>query len=709
MSALQSDSVLPPLRGDLSLKTGIRELDGSRTWTIVDPLRQHHFQIDFKNLQILDCWTKNTGQSVTAGAIVDQLAWLAVSLDDIEELLRFCWLNSLTLMPPNNDLEFYLKQSKSKARQPLKTLLHGYLFFRVPLVRPHRFLQKTEPLSRIFFTRVWWMIVALCLLVGLFLTSRQWDQFTHTFTHFFSFEGLLYFALSMVFVKCLHELGHGYAATRYGCKVSTMGVAFIVCFPVLFTDTTASWQLDSRRKRLIISSAGVAVEISLAVFATLLWAFLEDGPVRSAAFFIATSSWAMSLLVNLNPLMRFDAYHFLSDALGVQNLQSRSFALGRWRMREALFGLGEPAPEAMHSGMRRGLTVFAYSTWVYRFFLFLGIALLIHSYLHKPFGTVLAGVEVFFFIAVPIMKELSEWWVRRTAIIPNKSSWATAAAVGFLLMVVLIPWQSTVRMPAVIEAAEAAPFYASRTSQVSELHVRSGDSVRSGDLLVSFESSELDSQINAVQRRIDLVSALLSRIAADASDRDQKIVMETELRQLQEELAGLEIEKGDMQLKAQFDGVVTDLVDDLHPGRWVGDNTKLGTLVSKEGGRIRGYVTASDLGRVEEGTEALFVSDVLEHDHVTGVIRVVDSANADSLTIPELTSHYDGPIAVNLSADELTPLNAWYHISVDVDTGYSASSTRVVRGTLLADGTPESLISRFWRRAVHVVLREVVI
>lgn len=708
MSALQSDSVLPPLRGDLQLKTGIRELDGSRTWTILDPLRQHYFQIDFKNLQILDCWIKTAGRPTTAGAIVDQLVWLSVSLEDIEELLRFLWKNSLTLMPPNDDLAFYLKQSTHKAKQPLKRLLHGYLFFRVPLVRPNRFLKKTEPLSRIFFTKAWWSFIGICLLLGLFLTSRQWDQFTHTFSHFFTFEGLFYFALSMVFVKCLHELGHGYAATRYGCKISTMGVAFIVCFPVLFTDTTDSWRLDSRKKRLIISSAGVAVEISLAVIATLLWAFLEDGPLRSAAFFVATTSWIMSLLVNLNPLMRFDAYHFLSDALGVQNLQSRSFALGRWRMRELLFGLEEPVPEAMYNGMRRGLTVFAWCTWVYRLFLFLGIAMLIHSYLHKPFGTILAGIEILFFIAIPIMKELNEWWTRRATIVSNQSSWATATAVVLLLMMFMIPWQSTIRMPAVMEAAEATPVYAPQTAQVAELYVRPGESVQSGDLLITLKSTELDNQIIAAQRRIELVSALLSRIAADASDRNQKIVLDTELKQWQEELAGLEIQKNDLQLKAQFDGVVTDLVDDLHPGRWVGENTRLGTLVSNEGGRIRGYVTASDVGRIKEGAEALFVSDVPEHDHTTGVIRIVDSANADNLTIPELTSHYDGPIAVNQTTDEFKPLNAWYHISVDMNSDHSTTS-RVVRGTLLADGTAESLASRFWRRAVHVVLREVVI
>ena len=622
--------------------------------------------------------------------------------------MRFLWQNALTVMPPADDLDYYLNNNKAKTGKPIKRLLHGYLFVRLPLVRPNRFLQKTEPLTRIFFTKGWWTFILICIVAGLFLTSRQWDQFTHTFSHFFSLQGLIYYAIALAFVKGLHELGHGYAATRYGCRIGTMGVALIVLFPVLFTDTTDSWKLTSRKQRLIISGAGVAVEISLAAIATLLWTFLEDGPLRSTAFFIATTSWTLSLLINLNPLMRFDAYHFLSDALGVQNLQSRSFALGRWSMRELFFGLGETPPEAMHTRIRRGLTIFAWCTWIYRFFLFLGIAFLIHSFLHRPFGTILAGIEILFFIAIPIMNELKQWWIRKSEIATSFSSWISASVVATLLLAFLIPWQSTIRMPAVIEASEQFQFYAPAVGKVAQLHVEPGDSIKQGDTLVSLDSANIDNQIVAALRRIDLIGALLNRIAADSADRERKIVLETELKQWQEELSGLQKEKSQLQIKAPFDGVIAELESQLHQGRWVGENTRLGTLVSQEGSRIRGYVTASDLGRIHEGTQAVFIPDLPEQKRASGVISVVDTANAETLTIPDLTSHYDGPIAVNKVDNELEPLKSWYHISVAVDNDSEAVST-AVRGTLLAEGTRESLALRFWRRAVHVVLREVVI
>ena len=299
MAEIGYDTALPELRSELQFKPGIRELDGSKSWLVFDPLRHEYFQLDGKNYQMLKRWGAGT-----AGDLINQLDEGLISLDDIETLLRFLWTNHLTVLPPNGDINFYLERQKAKKKNPVKRALHGYLFIRVPLVRPHAFLRKTEPLTRLFFSRIWWFFIAFAAITGLFLTSRQWDQFTHTFSYYFSAQGFFYFAVALVFVKCLHELGHGYAATRYGCKVKTMGVALLVLFPVLFTDTTDTWKLTSKKKRLIISAAGVAVEISLAAIATLMWAFLEDGPLRSTAFFVATTSWVMSCLLYTSPSPR---------------------------------------------------------------------------------------------------------------------------------------------------------------------------------------------------------------------------------------------------------------------------------------------------------------------------------------------------------------------------------------------------------------------
>ena len=62
-------------------------------------------------------------------------------------------------------------------------------------------------------------------------------------------------------------------------------------FPVLYTDATDAWKLRSRRNRLSIVTAGVRTELYIALLATFFWNVLPDGPLKSAAFFLATTSW----------------------------------------------------------------------------------------------------------------------------------------------------------------------------------------------------------------------------------------------------------------------------------------------------------------------------------------------------------------------------------------------------------------------------------
>ena len=192
-----------------------------------------------------------------------------------------------------------------------------------------------------------------------------------------------------------------------------MGVAFLVMFPVLYTDTTDAWKLQSRRDRLRIVTAGVRTELYLALIATFLWGVLPDGSLRSAAFFIATTSWVTSVLVNISPFMRFDGYYAFSDLIGVENLQQRAFELGRWRLRRWLWGLNDPLPEPMPRRRARLLILYAWGTWLYRFFLFLGIALLVYHFFFKVLGIFLFIVEVLWFIVMPIFKEVRTWRERR--------------------------------------------------------------------------------------------------------------------------------------------------------------------------------------------------------------------------------------------------------------------------------------------------------
>ena len=101
--------------------------------------------------------------------------------------------------------------------------------------------------------------------------------------------------------------------------------------------------------------AGISVELALAGLATLAWGLLDDGPLRQAALYLATTGWVLSLALNASPFMRFDGYFLLSDALDFPNLHARAFALARWDLRERLFAFGEEPPEVFAPARQRAL------------------------------------------------------------------------------------------------------------------------------------------------------------------------------------------------------------------------------------------------------------------------------------------------------------------------------------------------------------------
>lgn len=69
-----------------------------------------------------------------------------------------------------------------------------------------------------------------------------------------------------------------------------MGIAFLVMWPVLHTDTNEVWKLTSKRQRLAIGAAGMLSELALAAVALMAWNLLSDtptfGPLRSGAFLL---------------------------------------------------------------------------------------------------------------------------------------------------------------------------------------------------------------------------------------------------------------------------------------------------------------------------------------------------------------------------------------------------------------------------------------
>jgi len=692
---------LPELRQELRLLPG-PEGESQSTWLIYDPVRHRYFQVSYGAFELLRLWHSEPVDRFAerAAAILER----PVSSGEVAEIAKFVIANNLALEPPHGDPRAFAAQTAPAHRSLLLRVIHGYLFFRIPLVRPARFLESTLPLIEPLYSRRALAVLALLTTIGLYFVSRQWDVFVSTFLDLLSPEGALLYGASLIVVKALHELGHAYTATRAGVRVNTMGVAFMVMVPIFYTDVTDAWRLRSRAEKLAIDGAGIVVELAVAGIATFLWAFLPDGPMRSLAFVLATTSWIMSLAVNLNPLMRFDGYHLLADAWRMPNLQSRSNAMACWWLREALFGLHAAPPELLPISTRRMLVVYALCTWIYRFFVFLGIALLVYHMFFKALGIVLFAIEVLWFILLPILREMREWWKMRNVILGTRRTLFTGALLIAVFAVTFVPWRSTVVIQGVAVSDHQSRIYAPRPSRITRVALVDGAEVRTGALLLVLTAPDLEYEAIRTKHQIELVRRRLERIAGDEGDRSNRIVLEAELVRHQTTLLGLDTELQRLVVKAPHDGIARDVDRDLQAGEWIDETTPIGRIVASRADEVYGYVSGDDVWRLAPGTSAKFVpEDPLMAARSGQVIEVV-ATGVRTLDLIYLASVYGGSVASDLSPEhEIRPRSGRHQVRVKLE---GSSADRAIRGSIHLSAQRESFAAAAWRRILQVLVRE---
>jgi putative peptide zinc metalloprotease protein len=701
---------LLPLREEIAIFPGPAALDGSPSWTLHDPSSNRFYRLGWREFELLSRWDSGSVAALTTR--VEAETTLQVEQEDVDDLVRFLFSFDLLRATSAEATANMVKKADRQRGSWAKWLLHNYLFIRIPVLRPDRFLNLTYPyLSWVFSPLVAALVVAIGL-IGLVRVARQWDVFLGTFVDMFSVQGAVSFGITLGCLKGLHELGHAYTAKRFGCRVPTMGVALLVMVPVLYTDVNDAWKLSSRRQRLAIGLAGVTTELACAAFATFAWGSLQNGPARSVAFLVATSTWLTTVLINASPFMRYDGYYVLSDWLEVPNLHTRAFALAQWSLRETLLGLGDPVPEDMPPHRRRLLVAFAFLTWVYRFSLFLGIAAIVYHFAVKILGIGMMAVEVGYFVIMPVVREALTWWRRRADIHLKVRTALTAAVAAAILMLVLVPWRSAVEAPALLKSPRHidifAPEFGARLVGIS---VHDGDRVAKGAPLLQLASPDLDYRLGRARTEIEISEWQLGARGANPELLARSQVTEREYEAARAEYRALQDQKSRLDMTSPIAGQVVDVAEALDSGSWLAAKSRLMSVIDPASMTVEAYVDEADLDRITVGDAASFVAEA--DTRIEFPLRLTEIARASTtvLSDPSLASTMGGPIAVrsqkqNEKQNELVPDRTLYRVRLALAEGHAAPVTRILRGQVILRGEAISLARRLWRLALAVVIRE---
>ena len=652
--------IIPYLRQDLEILRGNSREDGSPAWLLYDAIRNKYFTLGITAFRLIKNWKGGEDLKKFEKKINSQ--GIETNTEEIKSFISFLQLNNLIIQPIGQGVPLLSKQKASLKKNWLLNLIHSYLFFKIPLFKPDEFLNKSISKVRKLGSKNFRNVIYLLGFIGIFLVIQQYESFVKTFMYFFTFNGLLLYLITLIFVKCLHELGHAFVAKHFGCRVSAIGIAFLVFFPFLYTDTTDAWRLRNHKERLLINFAGILTELHLALIATFAWAILPDGGLKSVAFFIATTSWISSLAINVSPFMRFDGYYVFADWLKAENLQPRSFALARWKVRETFFGLNHKPPEELNPSRRWIFISYAWLTWLYRFFLFIGIALLVYHLAFKVLGIILFIIEIYWFIMAPIVREIKQWWLLKSEIKFNKETKRLLIIIFSILILLLAPWKSSMKIPAVYVSEKYSKIYSPYSAQIKNILVQKDEIVKKGQPLIELYSPNLEDYINSTRRKLKLIKTKLNRLSDSAGNMDQYITYQQRLVSVQSELHGLLKIQNKMIIRAPFSGSIKDL-DNLSNGMWVSNKNELFGIVHYGTGQVKGFVKEEQIDRFKSNNTAVFIPNDGVHKKINLISRSLDFSSVGILPYLSLSSTHKGPIAVRLDVDkefENRPETAYY-------------------------------------------------
>ena len=298
-------------------------------------------------------------------SLIERMGDAAPSQDDILHLLAHLQRAGLMRFDSAPNLAAMFERRGEDQRQRRRAWINP-LALKLRLFDPTRLIDRIEPRLRFLFSApvlaLWAAAVALaglgCALdfAALRGAAAQLD----------APRSVLLLWLCYPPIKALHELAHALAVRRFGGAVREAGITLLLFTPAPYVDASAASAFKRRRERIIVSAVGIMLELAIAALAAGIWLLVEPGLVRDCAFVTLFICSVSTLLFNGNPLLRFDAYFVLCDALDLPNLAQRSDAWWAATLRRLLLGEAGMAANLFAPGEHKWLIFHAPLAWVYR-------------------------------------------------------------------------------------------------------------------------------------------------------------------------------------------------------------------------------------------------------------------------------------------------------------------------------------------------------
>ncbi len=670
-----------------------------RSWVVKDPVALQYCRLrepEYVVFQLLDGrHSLRDIQTELMSRFPDQ----QIRMVDVQQLIASLNKQGLLLSSSAGQGQPLLERAGKQRQQKALQLLSSALALRLPGVDPEPLLNRLYPVVRWFFTRT---CVVACMFLGVaaaLLVATNWDEFCRRLPDFYSFFGLqnlLAMAAILFVTKTLHEIGHGLACRHFGCECHEIGFMFLVLMPVMYCDTSDSWTLKSKWQRMAIGAAGMYVELILAAIATFVWWYTHPGWLHYLSLNIMFLCSFSTILFNANPLLRYDGYYILSDWLEVPNLSQKSRAAMLSKLRVWFLGM-DPLPRRQLPEQRVTLfAMYSVSSVIYRWVILILILWLL-SKLFEPWGLQIVGqaliaLSIIGLVGIPLWQAFRFFsYPGRLRQVNYRRLTVAGAALAMLLVAIFtLPVNYYVDAWLVVRPRDAQQVYVTLPGTLPQSLVEPGQRVHQGQVLAVLRNPDEQirlQQLTGAVARLENEIAELQRLSGQTAFASSALVTrQSELRGARRQLDLQHQRIAMLQLRADRDGVVIPPpnvepaagqpgqqlavwsgtpLEPHNAGAFLTEDTWFCSVADPVAWEAVMLVPQSDVKLVRSGNPARIMFD--EYPGHTITVRI-DQIARDRVSDPprELTPAAGGPIAINQSAIDPTPLLGYYEATAAI-------------------------------------------
>ena len=492
-------------------------------------------------------------------------------------------LNALGLLNlPTTDGQRLHDRFQKREQSRRNAGISRFLFFRIPLFRPDNFLDRTMGLFRPVFSRTAAVLWSICLVISLFVVFQRSAEITNPLNGMAVSGNLLLMWGLLLGLKVIHEFGHAYACKFFGGRVPEMGAYLMMGSPCAYMDASSSWGFPRRRDRILVAMGGMYFESYVAMASLAVWCLTGPSLIHSAAYMTMVLSTIVTVAFNINPLMKYDGYFALSDALGLPHLREDAQLEMKRFFKKLTFGIKQPRVASTRRG-QCGYLAFGAATAVYRVFIVFAISMTLSMIIPGTGPLILFACGGGFLIRTVTdltnyLRFSEELNGTRSRAIRMTAGLATAA----VFAVLFVPVPGGQRAAAVVVPEVQHVVYASEPGFLESSSVRNGQTVSWGDPICQLRNPVVTAAVDHNRIRVDSAVAAVSDALAKADRYSNLEAAVTRQRMLQgsQDLQQSEFRANQLTVSAPADGVVTHSAPLDVSGRYVQRGEQLAVVNS---------------------------------------------------------------------------------------------------------------------------------